>query len=136
MSIGRGTVQRVGNQFADMRKGERLSAVALAKRYLPTQAFDRPKRGFTPPFRVENQEVKLEDLAHLAAADQDRLGEHRETELATAMALLGVTDYRFLGEPGEYRDSGMAGEPSNDHPAAFCRVPVDEAAARLVQTIR
>jgi len=24
-----------------------------------------PKRGFTPPFRVENQEVKLEDLIHV-----------------------------------------------------------------------
>jgi N-acetyl-1-D-myo-inositol-2-amino-2-deoxy-alpha-D-glucopyranoside deacetylase len=86
--------------------------------------------------RGEEGEVLVEDLAHLAAADQDRLGEHRETELATAMAVLGVTDYRYLGEPGEYRDSGMAGEPSNDHPAAFCRVPVDEAAARLVPTIR
>ena len=86
--------------------------------------------------RGEEGEVLVEDLAHLAATHQDRLGEHRETELATAMAVLGVTDYRFLGRPGEYRDSGMAGEASNDHPAAFCRVPVDEAAARLVATIR
>ena len=28
-----------------------------------------PKRGFTPPFRVENQEVKLEDLAALAGTE-------------------------------------------------------------------
>ncbi|HSK26206.1 MAG TPA: N-acetyl-1-D-myo-inositol-2-amino-2-deoxy-alpha-D-glucopyranoside deacetylase [Jiangellales bacterium] len=86
--------------------------------------------------RGEEGEVLVEDLAHLSAAEQDLLGEHRETELAAAMAALGVTDYRFLGEPGEFRDSGMAGEPSNDHPAAFCRVAVDDAAARLVPVVR
>ena len=31
-----------------------------------------PKRGFTPPFRVENQEVKLEDLARLSGAEVTR----------------------------------------------------------------
>jgi large subunit ribosomal protein L15 len=31
-----------------------------------------PKRGFTPPFRVENQEVKLEDLAHVDGAEITR----------------------------------------------------------------
>src|ERR671921_3044710 len=31
-----------------------------------------PKRGFTPPFRVENQEVKLEDLAHVGGAEITR----------------------------------------------------------------
>ena len=31
-----------------------------------------PKRGFTPPFRVENQEVKLEDLAHVSSAEITR----------------------------------------------------------------
>ena len=29
-----------------------------------------PKRGFTPPFRVENQEVALEDLARLPAGTE------------------------------------------------------------------
>ena len=28
-----------------------------------------PKRGFTPPFRVENQEVALEDLALVACGE-------------------------------------------------------------------
>jgi large subunit ribosomal protein L15 len=31
-----------------------------------------PKRGFTPPFRVENQEVKLEDLARVTGAEITR----------------------------------------------------------------
>ena len=31
-----------------------------------------PKRGFTPPFRVENQEVKLEDLGSVGTAEITR----------------------------------------------------------------
>lgn len=31
-----------------------------------------PKRGFTPPFRVENQEVKLEDLVRVGGAEITR----------------------------------------------------------------
>ena len=31
-----------------------------------------PKRGFTPPFRVENQEVKLEDLAAVGSPEITR----------------------------------------------------------------
>ena len=42
----------------------------------------------------------------------DALGEHRIDELATAMAVLGVTDHRFLGGAGRYRDSGMMGPPT------------------------
>ena len=41
-------------------------------------------------------------------------------------ALLGVGGVEFLG----YHDSGMAGDAANDAPGAFCRAPVDEAAAR------
>ena len=33
------------------------------------------------------------------------------------MRALGVTDYRFLGGPGRWRDSGMMGLPTNDGPA-------------------
>jgi N-acetyl-1-D-myo-inositol-2-amino-2-deoxy-alpha-D-glucopyranoside deacetylase len=86
--------------------------------------------------RGEEGEVLVEELAHLAASAEDRLGEHRETELTAAMKVLGVTDFRFLGAPGEYRDSGMAGTPPNEHPAAFCRAPVDEPAARLAAVVR
>ena len=84
----------------------------------------------------EEGEVLVDELAHLAADKDDRLGEYRVGELAAAMAALGVADYRFLGGAGRYRDSGMMGDPANDRPDCFWRVPVDEAAAHLVQTIR
>ena len=74
--------------------------------------------------------------AHLAADREDRLGEHREVELASAMKELGVDDHRFLGEPGEYRDSGMMGTEGNDLPESFWRADVDEAAGRLAHVIR
>jgi N-acetyl-1-D-myo-inositol-2-amino-2-deoxy-alpha-D-glucopyranoside deacetylase len=55
----------------------------------------------------EEGEVLVPELAHLASHHQDSLGEHRVSELADAMRILGVTDHRFLGEPGRYRDTGM-----------------------------
>src|SRR5581483_8006501 len=48
----------------------------------------------------EEGEVLVPDLVHLAADKDDRLGEHRISELAEAMSILGVTDHRFLGGPG------------------------------------
>ena len=57
----------------------------------------------------EEGEVLVPELAHLAADQDDRLGRHRIGELAAAMEELGVTDHRFLGGPGRYRDSGMMG---------------------------
>jgi N-acetyl-1-D-myo-inositol-2-amino-2-deoxy-alpha-D-glucopyranoside deacetylase len=41
------------------------------------------------------------------------------------MAALGVTDHRFLGGAGRYRDSGMLGTPANGHPRAFWRADAD-----------
>ena len=55
----------------------------------------------------EEGEVLVPDLAHLAADQEDGLGQHRITELANAMKELGVTDHRFLGGAGHFRDSGM-----------------------------
>jgi N-acetyl-1-D-myo-inositol-2-amino-2-deoxy-alpha-D-glucopyranoside deacetylase len=75
-------------------------------------------------------------LAHLAADREDRLGPYRAGELAAAMRELGVTDHRFLGGPGRYRDSGMMGLPSNDRPECFWRADLDEAAGALVEVIR
>ena len=63
--------------------------------------------------RGEEGEVLVPDLVHLAADAEDTLGAHREGELAAAMAVLGVTDQRYLGEPGELRDSGMAYDENN-----------------------
>ncbi|MFT2691171.1 PIG-L family deacetylase [Clavibacter zhangzhiyongii] len=65
--------------------------------------------------RGERGDVIPEDLRHLEG-DLRALADHRETELADAMAALGVTDHRFLGdadarwrglEPRRYVDSGM-----------------------------
>ncbi|MFI6346509.1 N-acetyl-1-D-myo-inositol-2-amino-2-deoxy-alpha-D-glucopyranoside deacetylase [Streptomyces sp. NPDC050560] len=86
--------------------------------------------------RGEEGEIIPPGLGHLAADRDDALGPHRETELAAAMRRLGVRDHRFLGGPGRYRDSGMAGAPQNSAPGAFWSAPLDEAAALLVPVVR
>ena len=48
---------------------------------------------------------------------------------------LGVTDHRFLGGRGRWRDSGMMGEPSNEADGSFWRADVDEAADALLEVI-
>src|SRR5919206_558554 len=84
----------------------------------------------------EEGEIYLPELAQLAAAEADQLGGYRLVELAAACAALGVTDHRFLGGAGRYRDSGMMGLPTNDHPRAFWRADLDEAAGHLLEIIR
>ncbi|MBT0770432.1 N-acetyl-1-D-myo-inositol-2-amino-2-deoxy-alpha-D-glucopyranoside deacetylase [Kineosporia sp. J2-2] len=107
--------------------------------------------------RGEQGEVIPPELAHLTA-DPDRLGDHRVSELASAMTALGVADHRFLGDPfvpgrpaGEvranggtvYADSGMAYDhdggvvPSPNPPAgAFALTDVDEPAGQLAALLR
>ncbi|GLU46804.1 1D-myo-inositol 2-acetamido-2-deoxy-alpha-D-glucopyranoside deacetylase [Nocardiopsis ansamitocini] len=84
----------------------------------------------------EEGEVIPADLAHLAADREGGLGEYRAGELAKACVALGVRDHRFLGGRGHYRDSGMMGADTNDHPASFWRADVEEAAHRLAAIIR
>lgn len=84
----------------------------------------------------EEGEVIPARLAHLAADREDALGARRVGELADAMRELGVTDHRFLGGPGRYRDSGMMGVVQNDHPGCFWRADLDEAAEYLAEVIR
>lgn len=72
-------------------------------------------------------------LAHLLP---DELGEHRIGELARACEALGVSDHRFLGGAGRWRDSGMMGLPDNDDPRCFWQADVDEAASALAAVIR
>ncbi|MBB0246393.1 N-acetyl-1-D-myo-inositol-2-amino-2-deoxy-alpha-D-glucopyranoside deacetylase [Streptomyces alkaliphilus] len=84
----------------------------------------------------EEGEVIPPDLAHLAPDRENRLGPHRIGELAAAMAELGVTDHRFLGGPGRWRDSGMMGAPQNDRPDSLWRSDDDEAAGALAAVIR
>jgi len=80
-------------------------------------------------------EVIPPSLANLADGDGVRLGEYRTGELAAACAALGVTDHRFLGGPGRWRDSGMMGTEGNDDPRCFWRADVDQAARALLDVI-
>ena len=82
--------------------------------------------------RGEEGEVLVPALAHLASSAEDKLGPHRELELAAAMKALGVTDHRFLGN---YRDSGMIGTAPNERPECFWRADVEKAAKELALII-
>jgi N-acetyl-1-D-myo-inositol-2-amino-2-deoxy-alpha-D-glucopyranoside deacetylase len=91
----------------------------------------------------EMGEILVPELEHLAADKEDRLGEHRRGELADAMKALGVTDHRYLGGFGTYRDSGMKWHddghaiPADDiHENAFWHADLTEAANHLVEVIR
>ncbi|GAA4804670.1 N-acetyl-1-D-myo-inositol-2-amino-2-deoxy-alpha-D-glucopyranoside deacetylase [Nocardioides caeni] len=91
----------------------------------------------------EMGEILVPELEHLAADRDDRLGEHRRGELDDAMAALGVTDHRFLGGFGRYRDSGMkwhedghAIAADDVHENAFWHADFTEAATLLVEVIR
>ena len=87
--------------------------------------------------RGEEGEVLVPELAHLASAQTDQLGTHRETELTNAMKALNVRDHRFLGAPDKkYRDSGMMGTEPNNRSDSFWQVDLDEAASYLVKIIR
>jgi N-acetyl-1-D-myo-inositol-2-amino-2-deoxy-alpha-D-glucopyranoside deacetylase len=61
-----------------------------------------------------------------------RLAAVRREELQRAIAILGVTDLEILG----YRDSGMVGTESNEHPESFNKADLDEATGQLVQLVR
>ena len=84
----------------------------------------------------EEGEVIVADLAHVAATHEDRLAEIRQVELANAMQRLGVTDHRFLGGFGRFRDSGMMGTPQNQTAHSFWQADLLEAATELVPVIR
>jgi N-acetyl-1-D-myo-inositol-2-amino-2-deoxy-alpha-D-glucopyranoside deacetylase len=84
----------------------------------------------------EEGEILVPELEHLAADRDDALGPERIDELAAAMAALGVTDHRFLGGTGRWRDSGMMGLPTNQNPACFWQADLDEAIGALVAVMR
>jgi len=91
----------------------------------------------------EEGEVLVPGLVHLASDKDDQLGQHRIGELAQAMKELGVTDHRFLGGAGHYRDSGMAYSEDGAATArpevkegTFWRADLREASNHLVEIIR
>ncbi len=88
-------------------------------------------------------EILVPELEHLAADREDGLGEHRRGELANAMKALGVTDHRYLGGFGAYRDSGMKWHADGHAVAAdetderaFANADLTEASDHLVAVIR
>lgn len=91
----------------------------------------------------EEGEILTPDIAHLAADQQDGLGEHRAEELAEAMRELGVEDHRFLGGRHRYRDSGMQWGPDGHamprdvtRADTFWHADLTDAANDLVAVIR
>ncbi len=61
-----------------------------------------------------------------------RLAEIREQELIRAVNHLSIQYLELL----PYRDSGMMGRPSNQHPECFAQADLDEATGRLVRLVR
>ncbi|HUP99150.1 MAG TPA: N-acetyl-1-D-myo-inositol-2-amino-2-deoxy-alpha-D-glucopyranoside deacetylase [Aeromicrobium sp.] len=91
----------------------------------------------------EEGEILTPDIAHFAAEQDDRLGEHRVDELASAMRALGVEDARFLGGAFGYRDSGMQWGPDGHamprdvtRADTFWHADLTDAANELVAIIR
>ena len=91
----------------------------------------------------EMGEILVPELEHLAADRDDGLGEHRRGEIADAMEALGVTDHRWLGGFGKYRDSGMqwhadgyAIAADTIHDNAFWAADLTAAANDLVEVVR
>ncbi|MEI6407524.1 MAG: N-acetyl-1-D-myo-inositol-2-amino-2-deoxy-alpha-D-glucopyranoside deacetylase [Actinomycetes bacterium] len=79
----------------------------------------------------------LDPLLSDASPDKnDNLGEIRIEELSSALSVLGVRQHSFLGAPSRlFRDSGMVGRISNQHPHAFIRADLSEPVDLLAKTI-
>ena len=86
--------------------------------------------------RGEEGDILVPELAHYASSAEDKLGEHRISELSAAMNELGITDHRFLAEGKKvYRDSGMMGTDPNNRPDVFWQADLAEATQYLVSVI-
>jgi LmbE family N-acetylglucosaminyl deacetylase len=72
------------------------------------------------------------EIAPGTGATPETLGQFREQELRDAMAILGVSDVRFL----DFRDSGMQGTPENDDPRSLHRAAAARVVEPLVRAIR
>lgn len=77
--------------------------------------------------RGEVGEVAPEMLEGFAS-----IGDLREHELRCAAKHLGLSGVHFL----DFRDSGMAGSPENQHPNALAAAEVDQVAEKIVHHIR
>ena len=91
----------------------------------------------------EMGEILVPEMEHMAADQDDTLADQRKIELTNAMKALGVSDHRYLGGFGRYRDSGMqwhadghAVAADDVHENAFWNADLTEASAHLVEIIR
>lgn len=85
----------------------------------------------------EEGEVIGDRWAQLAVDQADQLGGYRIGELTAALRALGVRGPIFLGGPGRWRDSGMAGtEPPPRQQQRFADADESEAVGALVAVIR
>lgn len=78
----------------------------------------------------EEGEIVLPELD--TEENHQRLAEIRREELLAAVKHLGISHLELL----PYRDSGMAGTSSNQHPECFAQADLDEATGRLVALVR
>lgn len=86
-------------------------------------------------------EVIPRELKHLELAfgqprdprAPDPLAPVRRAELDAAMAAMGVASHQLLGDQGGpwWRDSGMAGTPSAEHPRAFAGADVEQVGVQV-----
>ncbi len=88
----------------------------------------------------EMGEILVPDWAHYSPAE---LGQHRISELAEALGIMGIEDHVWLGGPGRYHDSGMDRDekgnacPMTERPdGAFWDADLLEASNHLVEVLR
>jgi mycothiol S-conjugate amidase len=75
------------------------------------------------------------DILNPAADSEEArtdLGAVRRRELDEAVGIIGYERLHWLG----YRDSGMPGTETNEHPESFHQADFDEAVGRLVEIVR
>ncbi|MDQ1434104.1 MAG: hypothetical protein QOF59_920 [Actinomycetota bacterium] len=75
---------------------------------------------------------ELGEFSPDALGPGETLTERRVAEVNASAEVLGVDRVEYLG----YRDSGMAGEATNEDAGAFARADIDEAAGRLARILQ
>ncbi|MDQ1474835.1 MAG: hypothetical protein QOE62_64 [Actinomycetota bacterium] len=75
---------------------------------------------------------ELGEFSPDALGPGETLTERRVAEVNASAEVLGVDRVEYLG----YRDSGMAGETTNEDAGAFARADIDEAAGRLARILQ
>lgn len=78
------------------------------------------------------EEGEIVDAELDTAENKARLGAIRHEELLRAVQHLGIDHLEIL----PYRDSGMIGTPTNEHPECFAQADLNEATGRLVRLVR